>query len=148
MRILRGWISVGIHDAQSEQIEFSTAVHGALDQLQAVNMSFDWTVAPRLLKGGKQRGFIVAEVFCEACQQAAFCAVLPVGPSSSRPVVESCGRTPAPDQRRLRSRATGDIVQRCSCGHLLAPSGDSKLFAVGTKAAAKKRSLLPYAVAS
>jgi hypothetical protein len=56
-----------MHDAQSEQIEFSTAIHGALDQLQAVNMSFDWTIAPRLLKGGKQRGFIVAEVFCEAC---------------------------------------------------------------------------------
>ena len=78
---LRGWISVGMHDAQSEQIEFGTAVHGALGQLQAVNMSFDWTVAPRLLKGGKQRGFIVTEVFCETCQQAAFCAVLPVGPS-------------------------------------------------------------------
>ena len=79
------WISVGIHDAQSEQIEFGTAVYGALDQLQAVNMSLDWTVASRLLKCGKQRGFIVAEVFCEACQQAAFCAFLPVGPSSCIP---------------------------------------------------------------
>lgn len=68
VRIREDWISVGIHNAQSEQIEFGTAVHGALDQLQAVNMSFDWTVAPRLLKGGKQRSFIVAEVFCEACQ--------------------------------------------------------------------------------
>ena len=76
-------ISVGIHDAESKQIEFGTAVHGALDQLKAVNMSFDWAVAPRLLKSGKQRVFIVAEVFCEACQQAAFCAVLPsVGPGS------------------------------------------------------------------
>ena len=83
---LRSWISVGIHDAQSEQIEFGTAVHGALDQLQAVNMAFDWTVAPGLLKGGKQRGFIVAQVFCEACQQAAFCAVLPVGPGGGVPL--------------------------------------------------------------
>src|ERR1700739_1509516 len=76
----RGWISIGVHDAQWEQIEFSAAVHGALDQLQAVNMSFDWTVAPRLLKGIKQRGFIVAEVFCKTCQQTVFWAVLPVTP--------------------------------------------------------------------
>jgi hypothetical protein len=91
---LRGWISVGINDAQSEQIEFSSAVHGALDQLQAVNMSFDWTVAPRLLKGGKQRGFIVTEVFCETCQQAAFCAVLPVGPSGRVPLSNHANELP------------------------------------------------------
>ena len=29
-------------------------------------------------------------------------------------------------------------VQRCSCGHLQAPSGDSKLFAVGTTAAVRR----------
>jgi hypothetical protein len=55
-----------------------------------------------------------------------------------RPVAESCERTAAPDLRRLRSRATGDIVPRCSCGHLLAPSGDSRLFAVGTTAVARE----------
>ena len=91
---LGDWISVGIHDAQSEQIEFGTAVHGALDQLQAVNMSFDGTVTPRLLKGGKERGFIVAQVFREACQQAAFCAVLPVGPGSCVPLLNHSDELP------------------------------------------------------
>ncbi len=42
-----------IHNAESKEIEFGAAVHGALDQLQSVNMSLDWSVAPRLLKGGK-----------------------------------------------------------------------------------------------
>jgi hypothetical protein len=43
--------SFGIHDAEAEQVEFGAAVHGALDQLQAVNMSFKWSFAPGMLKG-------------------------------------------------------------------------------------------------
>ena len=53
-----------------------------------------------------------------------------------RPVDESFGQTAAQGLHRLRSRATGEIVQRCSRGHLLAPSADSKPFAVGMTAAA------------
>ena len=44
-------------------------------------MPLDWPVAPRLLKGGKQRSFVVTEMFCEACQRTAFGAVFPAAPS-------------------------------------------------------------------
>ena len=57
---LGDWISVRIHDAQSEQIEFGTAVHGSFDQLEAMNVSLDRAVTPGLLKGGEEGGFIAA----------------------------------------------------------------------------------------
>jgi hypothetical protein len=54
------WILFGIHDANSKQIESGAAIHGAFDQLQAVNMTFDRSVAPWKLKGGDQGGLVLA----------------------------------------------------------------------------------------
>jgi ABC-type polar amino acid transport system ATPase subunit len=53
--------SFGIHNAESKQIEFGAAVHRAFDELQAVNMTFDWSVAPWMLKGG-EHGRVAVEM--------------------------------------------------------------------------------------
>jgi hypothetical protein len=45
------WISGGIEDAQAEEIEAGAAVHGALDQFQAMHLPFDLSLAPRLVEG-------------------------------------------------------------------------------------------------
>lgn len=58
-------MSCGIDDAEAEKIEICTAVHGAFDQLQSVNVAFDRSVAPGLLKRGKNRCFVAAEVLGE-----------------------------------------------------------------------------------
>lgn len=55
-------VSFSIDDAETKQIEFGAAVHGAFDVLQAVNMFFEWTVAPRVLKGGHECSLILTEV--------------------------------------------------------------------------------------
>lgn len=44
------------HDnVEAEKVEVCAAVHGALNQLQSMNVSFDWNVASGLLKCGKNR---------------------------------------------------------------------------------------------
>jgi|GEM_PF-4625099 len=42
------WNLGGIDAAQAHQVEVGSAVHGAFDQLQSVNLPFDWTIAPGL----------------------------------------------------------------------------------------------------
>jgi len=49
------WISGRAEDAQTQQIELGAAVHGAFDELQAVDMTFAWAVAPDLLHSHKGR---------------------------------------------------------------------------------------------
>ena len=56
--------------AKTQEIETGAAIHGALDQLQTVNVSLDRTVAPGVLKGSENCCFIAAEVLCEVCQRA------------------------------------------------------------------------------
>jgi hypothetical protein len=45
-----------------------TAVNGAFDQLQSVNVPFDWAVAPGLLQCSKKGFFVAAERLDEVCQ--------------------------------------------------------------------------------
>lgn len=45
-------------------------------------MSFDWSVAPRMLKGGNEGGLVLAEVLCEAGQQTRFGIFFPFHPSN------------------------------------------------------------------
>jgi hypothetical protein len=59
------WVLCGINNAEAEKVEVCTAVHRALDQLQTMNMPFDWTVAPGLLKCGKNRCLVTPEVLGE-----------------------------------------------------------------------------------
>jgi hypothetical protein len=87
-------ISFGIDDTESKEIEFGTAVHGAFDQLQAVYMSFDWAVTPRVLQGGKDGSLVHAEVLCEAGQQARFGAFFPVFPSDGIPLPNDANELP------------------------------------------------------
>ena len=100
MSVLEMRILFGIHDAESKQIEFGAAVHGAFDELQAVNMTFDWPVAPWMLKGGEDGGLVLAEVLCEAGQQARFGVFFPFLP---------CNRIPLPNDANELScqRSTG-----------------------------------------
>jgi hypothetical protein len=44
------WISCGIADAKAHKIEAGTAAHGTFDQLQSVNVPFNRSVAPGLMK--------------------------------------------------------------------------------------------------
>lgn len=55
-------VSGRIEDAQAQQIEFGAVVHGALDELQAVDASFDRAVAPGLLKSSQKRGLVTAQM--------------------------------------------------------------------------------------
>jgi hypothetical protein len=48
MRLREYACSLGfMEDSQPEQIEVGSAVHLSLDELESVDLSFDWTVAPR-----------------------------------------------------------------------------------------------------
>ena|ERR1035438_8211078 len=88
------WISIGIHNAESKQIEFGAAVHRAFDKLQAVNMTFDWSVAPWMLKGGEHGSLVLAEVLCEAGQQARFGVFFPFLPSNRIPLPNDANELP------------------------------------------------------
>ena len=85
---LKMWISFGIDDAESKQIEFGAAIHGAFDQLQPVDMTFDWSVAPRMLKSGKKCSLILAKMLGKAGQQARLRIFFPWPP---------CNRIPLPN---------------------------------------------------
>ena len=87
-------ISFSIDDAEAKQIEFGTTVHGAFDQLQAVNMSFDWSVAPRMLKGGHECSLVLAEVLCKAGQQARFGVFFPFLPGNCIPLPNDANELP------------------------------------------------------
>ena len=87
-------ISFGIHDAESKQIEFGAAVHGAFDQLQAVNMSFDWSVAPRMLKSGQKCSLILAKVLGKAGQRTRFRVFFPLLPSNRVPLPDDTNELP------------------------------------------------------
>jgi hypothetical protein len=59
-RAIGDWISGRMEDAQTQQIEPGAAVHGALDEFQAVDMTFDGTVAPGLFESGEESGLVTA----------------------------------------------------------------------------------------
>jgi hypothetical protein len=65
-----GSVSCGIYNAQAQQVEFGASVHGPFDQLESMHMSFDRSVAPWLLHGGENSGFVSTEVFDEIGQRA------------------------------------------------------------------------------
>ena len=71
------WISGGIDDTQAQQVKVGSAVHGAFDQLQSVNMPFDWAVAPGPLKCSKNGFLVAAEVLGEVCQRACGSGIVP-----------------------------------------------------------------------
>jgi hypothetical protein len=47
-----------IEDAQAQQIELGAAVHGALDELQAVDVAFHGTIAPRVFESCEESGLV------------------------------------------------------------------------------------------
>lgn len=59
------WILCSHDDAEAEKVEVCAAVHRAFNQLQSMNVPFDWAVAPGLLKCGKNRCLVAAEVLGE-----------------------------------------------------------------------------------
>lgn len=65
------WDSGSIYDAQAEQVEVGAAIHGSFDQLEAVNVPFDRSIAPWMLKGGNNGGFVAMEVFDQVGERAA-----------------------------------------------------------------------------
>jgi hypothetical protein len=44
----------------NETLEAGTAIHGAFDELEAMNLAFNRSVAPRLLKGREEGRFVSA----------------------------------------------------------------------------------------
>ena len=66
--------------SQPEQIEARAAIHLPLDQLQSMDLSLDWAIAPRQMQGSFDR-FPIA---CKSGSEAAECGVLgsfkPLGP--------------------------------------------------------------------
>ena len=59
-----------MYDAQTQEVEVGAAVHGTFDEFQAVNMPFDRSIAPWLLKGGENGRFVSTEVSGEVGQRA------------------------------------------------------------------------------
>jgi len=55
-----GQILCSVENAEAQQIEAGAAVHGALDELEAVDLAFDRAIAPGLLKSCDGGGFVVA----------------------------------------------------------------------------------------
>lgn len=49
-----------MQDAQTQQVELSAAVHGTFDELQAMDVTFDGTVAPGLFESGEESGLVTA----------------------------------------------------------------------------------------
>jgi len=45
-------------DAQAQQIELGAAVHGTLDELQSVDVTFDGTIAPGLFESSEESGLV------------------------------------------------------------------------------------------
>ena len=76
----------GTYDAQAEQVEVGTAIHGAFDQLQSVNVPFDRSVAPGMLKCSKNGFFVAAEMLGEVCQRACGSGIYANATRQRRPV--------------------------------------------------------------
>jgi hypothetical protein len=55
---LKGGISGRMEEAQAQQIEVGAAIHGALDELQAADVTFDGTIAPGLLESSEEGGLV------------------------------------------------------------------------------------------
>jgi hypothetical protein len=68
-------------DTQTEQIESGAAIHGALDKLQAVDVSFHGAVAPGLLKGGEQGPFVSLKMRGKIGERTGTGSLLPSRPS-------------------------------------------------------------------
>ncbi len=49
-------------DAQAQEIEACTSVHGPFDQFEAVYVSFDWAAAPFMFESCLNGRFIPAKV--------------------------------------------------------------------------------------
>lgn len=60
----------GGDDASTEEVEAGAALHGSLDQLEAVNNFFDRTIAPVVLESGANSSFISGEMFGKGCMRA------------------------------------------------------------------------------
>jgi hypothetical protein len=68
-------------DTSTQEIEAGAAVHGALDQLQTVNVAFNGAVAPVVLESGANGSFISREMFGEGRKRAMGCEKVPRWPS-------------------------------------------------------------------
>ncbi len=71
--------SVG-QDTQSQEVEACAAVHGSLDQFEAVHVSFHRAIAPFVLKGRLDGCFIPTQVSGEGCQRSVTRRFAPIGP--------------------------------------------------------------------
>ena len=68
------WHSAGpvlcsVEDAEAEKIEAGAAIHGTLDELEPMDVAFDRSIAPWLLEGGQDSGFVPAKVSGEVGQR-------------------------------------------------------------------------------
>jgi len=61
-------LSCGVQDAGTEQVEARSAVHGSLDGLDAVDLTFDGAGGPRQVKG-RLHGILVAVEACGKTRQ-------------------------------------------------------------------------------
>lgn len=60
LRSAAGLVLCSVENAEAQKIEAGTAVHGTYDELEAVDVAFDRSVAPWLLKSCEEGGFVVA----------------------------------------------------------------------------------------
>ena len=56
------WVLFSHDGTEAEEVEACATVHGAFIQLQSMNVLFDWAVAPRMLKCGRDRCLVAPEV--------------------------------------------------------------------------------------
>ena len=70
----------GEKDAKTEQIEAGSAIHGALDQFESVDIPLNWAIAPGVLESGEEGCLIVAQMFREARQWTSRGGALPFWP--------------------------------------------------------------------
>ena len=91
-------ISGCVEDAQAQQIELGAAIHGALDELQSVDVPFDGAIAPGLLKSGEESVFVALEVPGKIGERTGQGGALPSWPS---------GRILFADHAEELSRQTG-----------------------------------------
>lgn len=68
-------------DTSTQEIEAGAALHGALDQLQAVNVAFNGAIAPAVLESDANGSFISREMFGEGGERAVRCENAPLRPS-------------------------------------------------------------------
>ncbi len=79
---ISGRFLCGIEHASAQQIEAGTTVHGALNELQTMDVAFDRSVAPGLLKCGEEGRLVATQMPGEGGQSPGSRCESPVWPRS------------------------------------------------------------------